>query len=36
VLQLIEDAEKNKRAFVLLLVEGARGLRWMPLPLKPS
>ena len=36
VLQLIEDAEKNKRAFVLLLVEGARGLRWIPLPLKPS
>jgi serine protease Do len=36
VLRIIEEVQKNKRAFVLLLVAGARGLHWIPLPLKPS
>jgi serine protease Do len=36
VLRMIEEAEKSKREFVLLLVEGSRGLYWIPLPLKPT
>ena len=30
VLRMIEEAEKSNRAFVLLLVEGARGLHLIP------
>jgi serine protease Do len=36
VLRMIAEAEKGNRTFVMLLVEGARGMHWIPLPLKPN
>ena len=36
VLHIIEEAERGNHAFVLLLVEGARGMHWIPLPLRQT
>jgi serine protease Do len=36
VLKSLQEAENGNHSFVLLLVEGTHGLRWIPLPLSPG
>jgi serine protease Do len=36
VLRSLQEAENGNHSFVLLLVEGTHGLRWIPVPLSPG